>query len=139
VSSKTTIVGALTVLLQQVGFYVTRKLNRLQDLGAHQLPAVSITNGYESMTAVTTGPELYVTWDLHLVPYVKELTDPQGALDEANALITRTLLADRTLGGLVIDLDLVSRDTDRGVFDPFAAGDLVFRIQYQFHRTTEGG
>ncbi len=143
-SRRRLIVAAMKTILEADSSikYVTRKLLRLRDLRDDQIPAVSLLGGFENdPEGESTAEEKQGIWDFHLLLYVKDLTsgDPAGALDDLLALIARLFAANPTLNGTCDDIELVSRDSDRGIFDPFASSDMIFRISYFFNRITEGG
>lgn len=134
------IVKSLKSKLEKAGYYVTRRLLAVEDLTGAQLPAVAITNGPERDKPSHQGDFLEGAWELHLVIYVKDLVgEPQDRLEIESAKVVSICLEDHTVGGEAIDIDLVSRDGDRGVFSPYAMTDLGFNIEYTFDRINQGG
>lgn len=138
------IVAEIKTRLETAGFQVSRKLAKLQDLRSDQFPFASITNGPETDTDV----QMAVTdaqWDLHIILYVQAMEttaqplNAQDVLDDYMALAVSALTSESTLNGLVTDIAIYTRDTDRGIYEPFGAADMVFRIKFQFDRTTQGG
>lgn len=58
---------------------------------------------------------------------------------EKAALINRTIAADRTLEGLVLDMKVIGRIRDLSVYEPFAYGTVDLTIRYRFNERTQGG
>lgn len=140
ITQREKIIAQIKSILTGAGYYVTRKLLDYNDLSGAQLPAVSITNGLETNSPASMGDNLEGMWRPHLGIYIKSLTeDPQDVVERHQGYITRLLTADPTLSGFAEDIDLVAKDTDRGVFSPYAVSDMTFEIMYSFNRLTQGG
>lgn len=138
--SNTVLSGLETALTSSdLALVTTRRLD-YKELASGEFPAVIIEPSEESQGLLNNGLA-HVMWHVALrlsVVATGTLSATENWREQA-ALIGTLIASDRTLGGTAIDTQVVSRQQDLGVYEPYATGSLGLTITYRFNELTEGG
>jgi hypothetical protein len=133
------VVNALAGTTSEIS-YVTRNLEQWWDWNTDRFPGVRVIDLSEEKTPLsylgsTAVADMESTITFKVSGYVQDLTN-QNLGEQRSALINsieRILLTDSTLLGKVADIWPIGVETDEGVIDNFAWGDLTFKARYFYN------
>ena len=116
--------------------YVTREPFNFTELSNAQFPAILVQTSSESRADVTIGDDAIrregnITYEL--IGYVKSTTI-DAARNNLIETIEEALDADRTRGGVALDTQVVSIETDEGAIAPIGGIIVTVEVMYNFVR-----
>ena len=133
------IVTTLDAVTQPVAVkYVTREPFDFEKLSNAQFPAILVRSADEDRENDTVGGSIshrMATINYQLVCYVKG-----SAIDTARnniiEAVEESLDVDRTRGGVALDTQIVSIETDEGSIAPIGGVIITLRVLYKYQRGT---
>ena len=116
--------------------YVTREPFEFSELSNAQFPAVLVQTTSETREDVTIGDsairrEGVITYEL--IGYVKSTTI-DSARNQLVEMIEEALDLDRTRGGVALDTQVVTIETDEGAIAPIGGVIVTVNVMYNFIR-----
>ena len=118
--------------------YVTREPFDFEKLSNAQFPAILVQSADEDREDNTVGGSIshrMATINYQLVCYVKgsQIDTARNKIIEA---VEESLDSDRTRGGVALDTQIVSVETDEGSIAPIGGVILTLRVLYKYQRGT---
>ena len=118
--------------------YVTREPFDFEKLSNAQFPAILVQSADEDREDNTVGGSIshrMATINYQLVCYVKgsQIDTARNKIIEA---VEESLDTDRTRGGVALDTQIVSVETDEGSIAPIGGVILTLRVLYKYQRGT---
>lgn len=118
--------------------YVTREPFDFEKLSNAQFPAILVQSSDEDREDDTVGGTLshrMGTINYQLVCYVKgkEIDSARNAIIEA---VEESLDVDRTRGGVALDTQVITIETDEGSIAPIGGVIITLRVLYKYTRGT---
>jgi hypothetical protein len=118
--------------------YVTREPFDFEKLSNAQFPAILVQSADEDRENNTIGGSIshrMATINYQLVCYVKgkEIDTARNKIIEA---VEESLDVDRTRGGVALDTQIISVETDEGSIAPIGGVILTLRVLYKYQRGT---
>lgn len=118
--------------------YVTREPFDFEKLSNAQFPAILVRSADESREDDTIGGSMshrMGTINYQLVCYVKgkEIDSARNNIIEA---VEESLDVDRSRGGIALDTQIISIETDEGSIAPIGGVILTLRVLYKYQRGT---
>jgi hypothetical protein len=133
------IVTTLSAVTQPVAVkYVTREPFDFEKLSNAQYPAILVRSADEDRENDTVGGSIshrMATINYQLVCYVKgsQIDTARNDIIEA---VEESLDVDRTRGGVALDTQIISIETDEGSIAPIGGVILTLRVLYKYQRGT---
>ena len=116
--------------------YVTREPFNFNELSNAQFPAILVQTTRESRNDATIGDDAITrsgTITYELIGYVKSTTI-DSARNSLIETIEEALDADRTRGGVALDTQIVTIETDEGAIAPIGGVIVTVNVMYNFTR-----
>ena len=118
--------------------YITREPFDFEKLSNAQFPAILVQSADEDRSDDTIGGSIshrMATINYQLVSYVKS-SQIDTARNEIIEAIEESLDVDRTRGGIALDTQITSIETDEGSIAPIGGVILNLRVLYKYQRGT---